>query len=218
MTLSIEKIEESLEQGKITLHNLLAIRRELHSAFKLHPLGFISCTLLSEGARKLRLHYWPATGGSQQSFNYQIHDHLFSFKSWVLAGAVENIEYVASTTGVELAVYQASYDANRSILTKTRSTQRLVEKTRSIFHSGSSYSIQAGTIHETARTGDSSSFTVLITTDVSSSAPLVFGPLNGDDCYSYVREELPDEAIENMFMSDLLNSPANPLLHEKFKK
>ncbi|WP_189372623.1 hypothetical protein [Vogesella alkaliphila] len=210
MTPSIEKIEESLEKGHISLHELLVIRSELHSAFKLHPLGFIACTLLNEGARKLRLHYWPTTGGAQQSLDCQIHDHLFNFKSWVLAGAVENIEYEASTAGAEYAVYQASYEANRSILRKTCSTQRLIENTRSIFPSGSSYYVQAGTLHETVRFGNLSSFTVLITTDVSSSAPLVFGPLNGSDRYTYVREELSEESIESKLMSDFGNSSVNP--------
>lgn len=210
MTPSIEKIEESLEQGHINLHELFAIRSRLRSAFKLHPLGFIACTLLNEGTRKLRLHYWPTTGGAQQSLDCQIHDHLFNFKSWVLAGSVENIEYVASAEGAEYAAYQASYEENRSTLKKTCSTQRLIENSRSIFHSGSSYSVQAGTLHETVRLGNLSSFTVLITTDVSSSAPLVFGPLNGSDRYTYVREELSEEFIERMLMSDFGNSSIKP--------
>ena len=178
------------------MSDLLSLRRESHAPFKLHPLGFLACTLLTEGTRKLRLHYWPLAGGAQQSPECQIHDHLFEFKSWVLAGKVENIEYVASPEGREFSIYQAEYFGNRSTLIKTGATLRLAELNRRTFGVGSAYAVRAGVLHETVRVGAESAFTALVTNDVSSSAPMVCGPLGGRERYVYERDILEDAAVE----------------------
>jgi hypothetical protein len=178
--------------------DLLAMRQTLRAPFRLHPLGFIACTLLTEGALKLRLHYWPVHGGVQQSPDCQIHDHLFEFQSWVLSGAVENIEYKLSATGNEYSVYETEYRDGQSILTKTGQLVRLVERDRGVFKEGESYSVAAGTLHETGRVGGSPAFTVLVANDVSSTAPLVFGSKAGLDRYSYTRSVVEETVVERL--------------------
>jgi hypothetical protein len=174
------------------LPTLLALRRQVRAPFRLHPLGFIACTLISEGPKKVRLHYWPVTGGAQQSPHCQIHDHLFEFKSWVFTGAVQNIEYSVSDSGIELAEYRAEYVADLSVLSKTGNTLRLVETRRTIYRAGSRYQLPAGVLHETIRVGMEPAFTVLIANDVSTKLPLVLGPLGGQDRYLYRRQLLSE--------------------------
>lgn len=198
MPLSIALIQSRLDQGRIALSELLAIRREFGAPFRFHPLGFIACTLLTEGSLKLRLHYWPARGGAQQSPECQIHDHLFEFQSWVLSGAVENIEYVEGAYGTEYSVYETEYHDDQSILTKTGRVLPLIESSRTIFSAGTSYSVRAGTLHETVRVGSAPAFTVLITRDVSDSAPLVLGPEAGLDRYVYTRSIVEDAFAEGL--------------------
>lgn len=198
MAASIEKLQRKLESGQLSVSDLLSIRRQLGVPFKQHPLGFIVCTLLTEGRCKFRLHVWPVIGGVQQSPECQIHDHLFEFKSWVLAGAVENIEYVASTQGKEFALYRTEYTGDRSELTKTDTTLRLAEQRRRTFCAGSSYVVPAGVLHETARVGTKPALTALVTTDVSSAAPLVAGPVDGNECYIYERQVVDDAIVQGM--------------------
>ena len=198
MTPSLEQLESSFERGQLSLSDLLSLRRELGAPFKFHPLGFIACTLLTEGTRKLRLHYWPLAGAAQQSPECQIHDHLFEFKSWVLAGAVENVEYIAAPDGVEFSVYRTEYAGDRSILSKTGATLRLAEQTRHEYTAGLSYSVQAGVLHETVRGGTDAAFTALLTNDVSAAAPTVLGPLAGLDRYVYDRGALSESIVEEM--------------------
>jgi hypothetical protein len=197
MTPSLEQLEKSLERGNVSLPELLAIRNQLRVPFKLHPLGFISCTLLAEGTRKLRLHYWPSVNCVQSS-DCLIHDHVFDFKSWVLAGAVENVEYVDSPQGTEFAIYQTQYAGDQSILIKTGATKKLAEHQRFKYGPGSTYTVPAGAFHETVRVGDTFAFTALITNDVSSYPPQVFGPLTGQDRYVYQRELLPETVVEQI--------------------
>ncbi|MDM5102466.1 hypothetical protein [Aeromonas salmonicida] len=198
MIQSLEKIEYLLEQKSVTLADLLKLRSKLNVPFRLHPLGFFACTLLTEGTRKLRLHYWPVAGATQQSPECQIHDHLFEFRSWVLTGAVENIEYIISSEGRELAVYQTEYSGNQSILSKMDFTLKLTEQKRKLYQAGSSYSMSAGVLHETVRLGSEPVFTVLVTNDVSTSAPVVLGPINGQQQYIYERDIVQESVVVAM--------------------
>jgi hypothetical protein len=198
MLSTIREVEEALGDGQAGSPDFLRLRIALRAPFRRHPLGFLSCTLLSEGSRRLRLHYWPVAGAFQQSGDCQIHDHLFDFKSWVLGGLIENIEYTASPTGVEHALYEASYVGDTSVLEKTKATVRLQETRRQSFSAGEPYSVSAGVLHQTVRRGDKPAITVLVTDDRSPSAPLVIGPLNGENRYSYVREPVSEQSIEAM--------------------
>lgn len=201
MAPSILDITQALEEGSISLQSLLLLRRKLRTPFRLHPLGFIACTLLSEGPKKVRLHYWPVADTSQQSPDCQIHDHLFEFKSWVFAGEVQNIEYSVSKSqsGREMAEYRAEYVDDLSILERTGRTLRLAEACRSTYRAGSTYSLSAGVLHETVRLGAEPAFTVLVAHEVSAAPPLVLGPRDGENRYVYRRELLEESVIERIF-------------------
>ena len=172
------------------------MRREVRAPFRSHPLGFYACTLFGEGARKIRLHFWPIDGGVSQSPDCQIHDHLFEFRSWVLSGAVENIEYTTSMDGQGFSVYRTEYIGNASTLTKTSAVHKLSEQHRYTYSAGSSYEVAAGTLHKTVRIGSKPAFTVLSTSDVSAASPIVLGPIDGPDRYTYHREVIDDTLIE----------------------
>ena len=198
MLKTISHIESLLEQGKVGLPEILALRRELQAPFKLHPLGFIACTLLTEGSRKLRLHYWPLTGTVQQSPDCQIHDHLFEFTSWVIAGEIVNVEYKLSQSGQEFAEYRVEYSGDQSILTKTPNVIKLTEHNRSLYKEGSTYSVRSGVLHETQRTGLQKACTILLTNDVSESSPLVLGPVSGLAQYVYQRSNIDEAVVEQL--------------------
>ncbi|MFI5444320.1 hypothetical protein [Polaromonas sp. UC242_47] len=113
-----------------------------------------------------------------------------------MAGAVENIEYAVSAEGQEFAAYRTEYIGDRSMLIKSNKTLKLSELRRSTFGIGSSYVVQAGALHKTERVGADPAFTVLVTTDQSTNAPLVLGPTTGLDRYVYERETLDDTVVE----------------------
>lgn len=184
----------------MSLQSLLLLRRQLKAPFRLHPLGFIACTLLSDGLKKVRLHYWPVAGATQQSPDCQIHDHLFEFKSWVFAGEVQNIEYSVSNSqsGSEMAEYRTEYIDDLSILSKTGRTLWLTEACRTTYGTGSAYSLSAGVLHETIRLSMEPAFTVLLAHEVSAGPPLVLGPCDGENRYVYRREQLEESVVERI--------------------
>lgn len=198
---SLDQIERQLECGCFSLAEFLSLRRTLGAPFRQHPLGFLACRLLAEGPRNLRLHFWPLTGAEQQHPQCQIHDHLFEFRSWVLAGTLENVEYGVSPQGCEFAVYRTEYAGHCSSLVKTGETQHLAELGRYTLVPGMSYRVRAGVLHETIRVGATPAFTVLITTDVSTEAPLVLCPPDGPERYTYERH-MVDEAVVDALIAE----------------
>jgi hypothetical protein len=201
MSESIERLEDSLTRGALGVAELFSMRRPFQAPFRQHPLGFIACTLLTEGHRRLRLHFWPALPPAGLSPAFQIHDHLFNFRSWVLSGAVENIEYGPSDKGTEFAIYRTEYVDGKSILNKTTDTVKLIERSRTVFYEGASYAVSAGMPHETARVGQSPAVTVLLTDDVSTVAPRVFGPVYGEQLHTNARLVVSEDTVEAMLAS-----------------
>lgn len=207
MLLNVDQITQKLKEGNISLQELLSMRREARAPFRLHPLGFYACTLIDQGDRKIRLHFWPIDGGAPQSPDCQIHDHLFAFRSWVIYGSVENIEYTTSPEGQKFSVYRTEYSGHTSTLTKTNDVRILSVQKCESFSAGSSYEVKAGTLHKTVRTGAQPAFTVLATRDVSTKLPIVLGPINGLEEYTYRREAVDDMLVEAMLLRTLnLNS------------
>lgn len=198
MTPSLDQVEGQLDCGSLGLADLLSLRRVLRAQFRRHPLGFLACRLLTEGQRNLRLHFWPLSGRAQQNPHCQIHDHLFEFRSWILAGELENVEYGPSSEGPEFAVYKTEYAGNRSSLVKTGAVKRLAELSRYTLSAGAAYQMQAGVLHETVLVNASPAFTVLLTTDVSAEAPLVFCPLDGPERYTYERSVVEEAVVERL--------------------
>lgn len=189
---SLADFKMALDSNAISTAELLSYREAMGLPFRWHPLGFIACTLLTQGSKKVRLHYWPSMSARPQTGQCQIHDHIFDFTSWVLAGAVENIEYEENESGTEFSIYKAEYKAEFSMLTKTAQTIRLAVGRARTYSAGSKYEVQARRLHETRRIGPEAALTILITDDISMGAPTVVGPINGDLSREYVRSILSD--------------------------
>jgi len=202
---SISELVSQLEVGALSVESILSFRRNLGMPFRLHPLGFLSCTLLIEESRRVRLHYWPISGGREQSSTLQIHDHLFEFKSWVLQGTVQNREYIKCEGGIELARYETEYRGELSILRKTSERERLVVKKTETHNVGNCYSVAAGVLHETLRIGSSAALTILVATDIVKKAAIVYGPPEGEDRYEYVRSVVDESKIEEFLSASFVS-------------
>src|SRR5688572_2072239 len=122
---SLADLEVALDTGAVTAKSLLCIQESTGAPFRWHPLGFISCTLLAHGSKKVRLHYWPVNTARAQDAQCQIHDHIFDFSSWVMAGTVENIQYKKDNAGDIYSLYETQYTGEVSILKRTAETSCL---------------------------------------------------------------------------------------------
>lgn len=170
---TISEFVELLDNGKLSLNDILNIRKFLNIPFKIHPLGFYSCTLLHENNQKIRLHYWDSSiGVEQQSSELVIHDHIFNFKSWILLGVLENIEYDIVENGEVYNLYTTKYKNDLSILEEAMEVIKIIQKNTSIYVNGQSYLMEAGILHKTRILTDKA-FTVLHTIDSELITPRV---------------------------------------------
>ena len=178
---AIDDFVKLLDNNKLSLDSILKIREFINAPFKVHPLGFYSCTLLHENNQKIRLHYWDAiTNQEQQSSELMIHDHVFNFKSWVMFGSIENIEYEVSDEGEKYYLYSTRYENESSILKITNDSLKIIHKKSNIYTQGMSYVMEANVLHKTRSLTDRA-FTILYTQDTGFTSPRVLSNTNASE-------------------------------------
>ena len=182
------------------LEDLQALSREvLYSgqvgSFQRHPLGFVFATLFESGGRRVRLHVWPSCTQVDNAFS--IHDHMFSFVSRTIIGAVFHTEYAVSASEfpAEHALYDVGYDGRNSILRKTATYVRLTEGRKRVVYPGNSYQLDHLTFHATKSVSDSGSITLAVMDRTSSASPHVVGPAIGAESIAFERAPLDTASI-----------------------
>lgn len=174
----INEVVELLNSGKLSLEDIFKIKKTLNVHFKVHPLGFYSCTLLHEKNQKIRLHYWDSSmNKEEQSADLMIHDHIFNFKSWIMLGALENIEYEINDEGNIYHLYSTSYAENSSVLKATGENIKIIPKSLTIYTQGMTYVMKANVLHKTRSITDKT-ITILHTEDTEYSMPRVLSASN----------------------------------------
>jgi hypothetical protein len=115
-----------------------------------HPLGFFACKWELEGGRTLRLHLWSKEFGWAQEPGWEIHDHVFSFSSLLLFGALRNRTYdieEASGTDAEYSVYDVTYKGSESSMNLIRKSVGLKLTSDAEESAAASYSMNGGVLH-----------------------------------------------------------------------
>lgn len=199
---SISTLRIALDAWSLSPADVIEMCLSRGLEFRAHPLGFISCVFIEEGNRKARLHIWPISENLSQGEGVTIHDHVFNFTSWVLAGEIINRCVYIDGAGKPCSVYEASYASESSVLVKKNETLNIMEGEIQRYSTGMRYSMCAGQLHETKSVDSSVAVTVLITHDVSTSHPLVIGSLSGRDMHEYHRRLLSRDEL-NKVISNL---------------
>lgn len=167
-------------------------------SFFWHPLGFVMCKLANKGPTSLRVHVWPNSLENQQQPAWLIHDHLFSLKSWVLAGEIENREYSVDFSGLDHAIYETRYEEGNSLLQKsTQYCSKKLERTI-VVNEGETYKVKSGVFHQSLSLSDRVSLTVCETNDDLARAPRVLGSSGGEYLYSYRRRAVTRSEINDL--------------------
>ncbi|NWC30211.1 hypothetical protein HYE76_27665 [Pseudomonas tolaasii] len=198
---SISTLQIALDAWALSPADVIEMCLSRGLEFRAHPLGFISCVFFVEGDRKARLHIWPISEKLNQGEGVTIHDHVFNFTSWVLAGEIINRCVFIDGTGTPCSVYEASYTGDSSVLVRKNETLNITNGEIKKYSTGMRYSMRAGQLHETRSTDSDVAVTVLITHDVSANHPLVIGPLSGHDKHEYYRRIISRDELNEVINS-----------------
>lgn len=133
---------------------IIAVGRRDASAVDVqqHPLGFLCVKWRIDTDKSLRLHVWDRDMKFRQEPNWPIHDHVFSFKSAVLFGKVQNKLYALSGQGAgrSCEIYEVDYAQEQSRLVRVGRPARLTVKSSIVYEQGEAYEMKSGILHRTA--------------------------------------------------------------------
>ncbi len=193
--LSHDEWVDKLNRDEISARQLIEFVIAENITFNWHPLGFIMCKISNEIKKTIRLHIWPENKRCIQKPTWLIHDHIFDLKSWVLKGAITNIEFITGEFDNSFQVYNTIYDKDKSILIKTNQRLSILESKRYLIKEGESYDVYAGHLHKSI-SSNNTTVTVCETVNQFNLKPRVLGSCAGRDKYSYTRNVVSKAELE----------------------
>lgn len=154
-----------------------------------HPLGFVRLKLTSSVQGSLRIHVWPETERRSQVPVWNIHDHLFDLRSFVLCGVVRNhrFEVRPDKTSATHRLYQVSYCKRQSRLHATTAEVSCHHISADVYSALESYSVYGEEFHASVVEKNILTATIVITSNHSRRAPNVLGDLSAGKLYAYDR-------------------------------
>ena len=170
------------EMTRTLLMQTLSQQNEATPLLQHHPLGFFCIRWDLEKLRTIRIHIWNRQFNWTQKPNWSIHDHIFSFKSAVLYGLLQNKTYTANwnkKNGRNWTAYQVLYSGQKSTMIPLLESVELRVSTLNCQAAGSIYELPAGTFHRSTLRSQSA-ITVLATQadPTTNSSPRVIGTNN----------------------------------------
>jgi hypothetical protein len=111
-----------------------------------HENGFIQVPV----GEFSRLHVWPDAGLQKQKSDSPIHDHTFSFRSWILCGTLKNVLMHVQESALDYGTrYEIHTVSPEGKLVPTDTHANAYSVSRQSLRMGSVYELSAGIFHET---------------------------------------------------------------------
>jgi hypothetical protein len=143
-----------------------------------HPLGFLCLRWNLDAVRSVRIHIWDRGFDWTQHPNWPIHNHIFSFKSAVLVGSIQNKTYepVQHSNRRAWEIYEVGYSKQCSVLTQQAHAVALKVSSSTLQPAGTSYELPAGILHRSTLRSDIAITALATTIDpVAALRPRVVG-------------------------------------------
>lgn len=172
-----------------------------------HPLGFLMINLgYISDQESIRLHIWSDNIRSTQDPPWMIHNHNWTFKSYILCGKITNQVYRISNyqNAPTNKIYQVIYNDNMSNLIATEKLvySSLIAETE--FTQGEIYSMDSREFHSTIVENNTFAATIVLSRKMDTIPPEVIGDLQGRDIYSYKRIGCNVNQLKNLIDKLLL--------------
>jgi len=169
-----------------------------------HPLGFVHVELDRNLSSAYRFHIWPPGERRSKKPNWQIHNHVFSLTSKVLAGSIENRVYeVVDVPQGEATnqLYEVAYGSASSELLPTGRFVMVVPESAKIYYAPATYEVSCGVFHESFVKHADVVATLVRTDFTGAASPLVVGEINQRMGHHYEYHRVPvDQTDLNLWL------------------
>jgi hypothetical protein len=195
----------SLDQEIANLLSVAASAVDRHDqigfSLQQHPLGFLCAKWNVTADESLRIHMWDRDMKYVQRPNWPIHDHVFSFRSAVLRGKVQNKFYQLAECGGgrECEIFEVDYSKEKSILIQTGKRAFIRPVSATTHSAGQEYVVDAGALHRTILR---SNFAITVLAARTSHSliqkPRVIGTTDGEDLTYNRRIARPEDVRKQL--------------------
>jgi hypothetical protein len=155
-----------------------------------HPLGFLMIDLGSiSNLETVRLHIWSDDIRSTQKPSWLIHNHNWSFTSYILCGKITNQVYKINRNYniPSNRIYEVIYVGKKSHLIATDKLVNYALISEQEFTKAGNYSLQFREFHSTFVEDRTFAATLVISKKIDQTPPEVVGCLYGYNSYCYDR-------------------------------
>jgi hypothetical protein len=115
-----------------------------------HPLGFIVFRISESSQFSLRMHVWPADGLRPAEPFWPIHNHVFTVKSYLIAGQLRNTTYkIKPARDGTHRLYEVSYSSQGTLIQPTTHLINISSHRDETQLAGKFYTVPEGAFHST---------------------------------------------------------------------
>ena len=145
-----KKLLDNLNVGQLL--DLIDVYRKKNKVITFHPNGFLQLPLSnSDDKRTVRfqLHIWPEDISRRGKEIFQVHDHAFGIKSFVLVGSLINTFYeIKSNPNGKFRLFQGDRTGNQTATNQIISCEVIKSETISAGHG---YTIPKDAFHSSVK-------------------------------------------------------------------
>lgn len=157
-----------------------------------HPYGFNVFKLIANDDFNMRLHIWSKERDPLAK-EFEIHDHIYSFKSLILAGGIIHTVYDIVDSRNNYRVFEGSYGPDSSTITPTEKMVTLSDGDVIKINQGERYNIKSGRLHLVEAFSGTVATILATRRDYSRQAPLILGDLSSEEPKTFYRKPLGDD-------------------------
>lgn len=192
------KIPRKIEDHLRPLIKEIKNNNLLENKLRFHPLGFLYIKLFEfQNGETIRMHFWLEENNIQKPL-MDIHNHFYHVNSYVYQGKLinklyERVSEVSNTHAIYSGIYK---NISERILIKTNDFDNLILSEEEHIYAKELYRIDKSQIHSGDKLGKDFTVSIVFTENPGNPNPLVFGPIKGENKYSYESEIVSKNLIE----------------------
>lgn len=168
-----------------------AISKAKSGDLTIHPYGFYIVKLHMNQSKQVRMHVWLDSLRTRQKPDWPPHNHNFKIHSLIIFGTLYHHYWeIEGSSTAKQVLYEVSYSADRSKLTKTILTNNCSKIDTKEYHVGDSYYLARYKFHSVDVDLNKSALTLCVMTNPLDASQHVVGNVDDKEQYTFIRRNV----------------------------